>query len=104
MKERWLDSLHISAKVFSQMREDCGMEAEGIIFGFPWDVKGAILKFSEDYFFITYEDLEIAYRPDKVFRINQNNTKLVRPKLDKYPSVYLNRSRVPLYCEVMDFL
>lgn len=106
----WLDSLYVSNKVFSQMREDYGQEAEGVIYGFPQDVKGAIIQFpqGENFvrFFITFEELEIAWRSDGVYRINQANVKLVCviPKkelvLGKGNSntfVRVNRSRVPLY-------
>lgn len=111
MPNTWLDNLYVSNPVFSQMREDYGQEAEGVIFGFPQDVKGAILQFPQGSlfvrFFITYEELEIAHRPNGVYHINQSNTKLVgvypkvhqvlRRKGNSDTFVRVNRSRVPLY-------
>ena len=108
---KWLDNLYVSNPVFSQIRQDYGQEAEGVIFGFPQDVKGAILQFPQGEsfarFFITYEELEIAWRPDGVFRINQDNVKLigVYPRVNQVLQrhgnsktwVRVNRSRVPLY-------
>lgn len=106
----WLDSLYVSNKVFSQMREDYGQEADGVIFGFPQDVKGAIIQFPQGEsfarFFITFEELQLAWRHDGVYRINQANVKLVgvipRKELvlgsgNSNTFVRVNRKRVPLY-------
>jgi hypothetical protein len=77
----WLNNLYVSNPVFSQVRADYQQEAEGVIFGFPQDIKGAIIQFPQgNYwvrFFITYEELEIAWRPSGVYHISQDNTKLV---------------------------
>src|SRR5438477_11890456 len=77
----WLNNLYVSNPVFSQMRRDYEQEAEGVIFGFPQDVQGAIIQFPQGTsfvrFFITFEELQIAWRPHGVYHINQDNTKLV---------------------------
>lgn len=102
----WLNNLYVSNPVFSQMRQDYGQEAEGVIFGFPQDVKGAIIQFGFARFFITFEELEISWRPDGIYRINQENVKLIgifkkdlvlKAKGNSNTFVRINRSRVPLY-------
>jgi hypothetical protein len=106
----WLDSLYVSCPVFSQMRKDYGQEADGVIFGFPQDIHGAVLQFPQGdkvvRFFITFEELQIAWRSDGVYRINQANVKLVGVfpnknlvlgKGNSSTFVRVNRYRVPLY-------
>jgi hypothetical protein len=94
------------------MRKDYGMEAEGIIFGFPQDIRGAIIQFPQgEYYaryFITNEELAIAWRMDGVYRINQDNVKLIamvkKKELTLDPNhvthigfVSINRCKVPLW-------
>lgn len=110
MSKTWLDNLYVSNPVFSQMRKDYEQEAEGVIFGFPQDIQGAVVQFPQGdkvvRFFITFEELSIAWREDGVYRINQSNVKLIGvfPNKDlvlgkgsSSSFVRVNRSRVPLY-------